>query len=42
MVNFLQNMLGGGKQRSDWDDFVCRYDQGRPWARISDRAAVGR
>ena len=38
----LEGLLGGGKQRSDWDDFVGRYDQGAPYDGISDREAVER
>ncbi len=41
-MNLLESILGGGKQRSDWDDFVTRYDQGPPWAGISDDEAVRR
>ena len=41
-MNMLENLLGGGKRRSDWDDFVNRYDQGPPWAGISDDEAVRR
>ena len=42
MVNFLQQMLGGGQQRQEYEDFVNRYDQGPPWAGISDQEAVSR
>ena len=41
-MNMLEQLLGGGKQRSDWDDFVGRYDQGPPWAGISDGEALNR
>ena len=41
-MNMLENLLGGGKQRSGWDDFVNRYDQGPPWVGISDEEAVQR
>ena len=41
-MNMLEGLLGGGKQRSDWDDFVGRYDQGSPYDGISDREAVDR
>ena len=36
MNNILQNILGGGRQRNDYEDFVNRYDQGAPWDGISD------
>ena len=41
-MNLLEQLRGGGKQRSDWDDFVGRYDQGPPWAGISDQEALNR
>ena len=41
-LDFLQNMLGGGQQRQEYHDFVNRYDQGPPWAGISDQEAVSR
>jgi hypothetical protein len=41
-MNMLEGLLGGGKQRSDWDDFVGRYDQGAPYDGISDDEAVRR
>ncbi len=41
-MNMLEGLLGGGKQRSDWDDFVGRYDQGAPYDGISDREAFDR
>ena len=43
-MNLLEQLMGGGKQqqRQDWDDFVGRYDQGPPWAGISDREALSR
>ena len=41
-MNVLESILGGDKQRSDWDDCVNRYDQGPPWAGISDDEAVRR
>ena len=39
-MNMLEGLLGGGKQRSDWDDFVGRYDQGAPYDGISDQEAL--
>ena len=41
-LDFLQNLLGGGQQRQEYHDFVNRYDQGPPWAGISDQEAVNR
>ena len=41
-MNMLEQLMGGGKQRSDWDDFVGRYDQGSPYDGISDREALDR
>ena len=42
-MSFLQQMLGGGGgQQQDYHDFVSRYDQGPPWAGISDDEAVSR
>jgi hypothetical protein len=29
-LDMLQNLLGGGQQRQDYQDFVNRYDQGHP------------
>ena len=42
-MNMLEQILGGGgKKRSDWDDFVTRYDEGPPWAGVSDDEARSR
>ena len=41
-MNMLEGLLGGGKQRSDWDNFVNRYDQGSPYDGISDQEAFDR
>ena len=41
-MNMLEQLMGGGKRRSDWDDFVGRYDQGAPYDGISDQEAVSR
>ncbi len=38
----LQQLLGGGQQRQQYQDFTTRYDQGAPWDGISDREAVER
>ncbi len=41
-MNMLQNLLSGGQQRREYEDFVNRYDQGAPWDGISDREALDR
>ena len=41
-MNMLEQLMGGGKRRSDWDDFVGRYDQGAPYDGISDQEALSR
>lgn len=41
-MDLLGNLLGGGQQRDDYQDFVRRYDQGDPWDGISDDEAVNR
>ena len=41
-MDLLQQMLGGGQQRQQYQDFTTRYDQGAPWDGISDREAVER
>src|SRR5215218_4264195 len=44
----LQSLLGGGQgrpqqqQRQDYQDFVRRYDDGPPWAGVSDQEAAQR
>jgi hypothetical protein len=43
----LQSLLGGGpggqqQQRQDYQDFVRRYDEGPPWAGVSDQEAAQR
>lgn len=39
-MDLLQNLLGGGQQRQQFQDFVGRYDQGEPWDGISDQEAL--
>ncbi len=39
-MDLLQNLLGGGQQRHDYQDFVNRYDQGSPYDGISDQEAI--
>ena len=41
-MNLLEGLLGGSKQRSDWGDFVGRFDKGRPYEGISDQEALDR
>ena len=48
-MSFWENILGGGRgggqqpqQRQELEDFVTRYEQGPPWAGISDQEAVRR
>jgi hypothetical protein len=41
-MSFLEQLFGGGQQRQEYQDFVNRYEQGPPWAGISDREAVDR
>ena len=41
-MSFLENLMGGGQQRQEMQDFVNRYDQGAPWTGISDQEAVSR
>ena len=44
----LQSLLGGGQggsqpqQRQEYQDFVRRYDDGPPWAGVSDQEAAQR
>ena len=35
-VDILQNILGGGQQRQQFQDFANRYEQGAPYDGISD------
>ena len=39
-MDLLQNILGGGQQRQQFQDFANRYDQGAPWDRISEQEAL--
>jgi hypothetical protein len=41
-MNLLQNILSGGPQRDDYDDFVQRYEQGHPAEGYSDEEVVNR
>jgi hypothetical protein len=39
-MGLLDNLLGGGSQRQHVQDFVQRYEQGRPWEGVSDEEAA--
>ena len=41
-MDMLAQLLGGGQQRQEYEDFTRRYDQGAPWDGISDREAYDR
>ena len=41
-MNMLEQLLGGGQQQQDYQDFTRRYDQGAPWQGISDQEAYNR
>ncbi len=41
-MNMLEQLLGGGQQRQEYQDFTQRYDQGAPWQGISDQEAYNR
>ncbi len=41
-MSFLDNLLGGGQERDDYQDYVRRYDQGAPYTGISDDEAMRR
>ncbi len=41
-LDFLQNLLGGGQQRQDYQDFVNRYDQGPPHEGYSNQEVLDR
>jgi hypothetical protein len=41
-MDMLGQLLGGGQQRQQYQDFVTRYDQGAPWDGISDQEAYSR
>lgn len=42
LLDNLQSMLGGGKKREEYDDFVKRYDDGRPHEGYSDDEVIDR
>jgi hypothetical protein len=39
-MGLLDNLLGGGSQRQQYQDFVQRYETGRPWEGVSDEEAT--
>jgi hypothetical protein len=39
-MDILQNILGGGQQRQQFQDFSNRYSQGAPFDRISEQEAL--
>jgi hypothetical protein len=39
-MGLLDTLLGGGSQRQQYQDFVQRYEQGRPWEGVSDDEAA--
>ena len=41
-MGLLDSLLQGGRDRDDYQDFVSRYEQGPPYAGISDDEAIGR
>jgi hypothetical protein len=41
-LDFLQNLLGGGQQRQQYQDFANRYDQGPPHEGYSDQEVLDR
>jgi len=42
MQNMLQNLLGGGQQRQEYQDFVNRYEQGHPAEGYSGQEVMNR
>lgn len=42
IVGLLDQLMGGGQQRQQYDDFVGRYDRGAPYDGISDDEAASR
>jgi hypothetical protein len=41
-MDLLQNLLGGGQGRQDFQDFMNRYDRGAPYDGISEQEAMQR
>ena len=41
-MDMLQNLLGGGQKKQEYDDFVQRYEQGHPSEGYSDGEVMNR
>ena len=41
-MDLLERVLGGPEKRSDYQDFIDRFDRGSPYDSIDDREAVDR
>lgn len=41
-MSFLQNLMGGGQQRQEYQDFANRYDQGHPSEGYDDDEVMSR
>jgi hypothetical protein len=41
-MGILDDLLGGGRQRQEYSDFVSRYDQGHPSEGYSDKEVMDR
>jgi hypothetical protein len=41
-MSIFDQILGGGQQQQEYQDFVNRYDQGSPWEGITDQEALDR
>jgi hypothetical protein len=41
-MDLLERIFGGPKERTDYQDFINRYEQGSPYSSIDDREAVDR
>jgi hypothetical protein len=39
-MDLLEQLIGGGQQRQQYQEFTNRYDQGAPWQGISDQEAL--
>jgi hypothetical protein len=39
-MGLLDTLLGGGSQKQNLQDFVQRYEKGRPWEGVSDEEAT--
>ncbi|AHY47173.1 Hypothetical Protein RradSPS_1890 [Rubrobacter radiotolerans] len=41
-MDFLSDLMGGGKRQDEYRDFADRYDRGAPYDRISEEETVDR